>query len=154
MFLHSYGLNRRIMTLIIGRIHGLTNYSGVIATVGGPEHSTQLCLCMARPTSSSLSLTRCEKRLDQLPRGTADPGKAIMSYACGRQNDNVFFEPVDVGPILAEYVTSSARGFFRDLRRPPGADAAVAAAVAARPQQAAAKRWTVPWIVTMQKIAH
>jgi hypothetical protein len=42
-------------------------------------------------------------------------GKAIMSYACTRNNDNVFFEPADVLYIFFEYAASSARNFVEDL---------------------------------------
>ncbi len=43
-------------------------------------------------------------------------GKAIMSYACTRENDNVFYEPVDMAPVYAQYSLTSAEGFWRDLR--------------------------------------
>ncbi len=42
-------------------------------------------------------------------------GKAIMSYACQKNNDNSFFEPADVPHIFAEYAASSDRGWLDDL---------------------------------------
>ncbi|MGB2774906.1 MAG: hypothetical protein WBF31_21555, partial [Anaerolineae bacterium] len=43
-------------------------------------------------------------------------GKALMSYACGRDDDNVFFEPVDEQAVRAEYGMISTRLGFEDLR--------------------------------------
>ncbi|MBN2006427.1 MAG: IPT/TIG domain-containing protein [Anaerolineae bacterium] len=42
-------------------------------------------------------------------------GKAIMSYACARNNDNAFFEPADVVGVYYEYAVAPARDFFDDL---------------------------------------
>jgi hypothetical protein len=38
-------------------------------------------------------------------------GKAIMSYACNKQNNNVFFEPVDVQAVRAPFAPLSTAGF-------------------------------------------
>ena len=58
-------------------------------------------------------------------------GKAIMSYACDRNNNNVFFEPADVLGIYYEYTAAPARNFFDDLL-PGRASAAGAQQPAAR----------------------
>jgi hypothetical protein len=42
-------------------------------------------------------------------------GKALMSYACADDNDNVFFEPVDVPTLLFEFGVSGHRGWVEDL---------------------------------------
>ncbi len=46
-------------------------------------------------------------------------GKAIMSYACNQLSVNDFYEPVDIGSVLAMFGASSFLNFFHDLR--PGA---------------------------------
>ncbi|NIM94590.1 MAG: hypothetical protein GTO18_12895 [Anaerolineales bacterium] len=46
-------------------------------------------------------------------------GKAIMSYACGRVNNNVFFEPVDLIDIFSEMAMHSAGSFVHDLISSP-----------------------------------
>ena len=41
--------------------------------------------------------------------------KAIMSYACQRNNNNSFFEPVDIPSIFFEFAVSSGRTFLHDI---------------------------------------
>jgi hypothetical protein len=44
-----------------------------------------------------------------------DRGKAIMSYACSRNNDNVFFEPTDVSRIFQEFAMFPIRDFIETI---------------------------------------
>jgi hypothetical protein len=53
-------------------------------------------------------------------RAYTDRAKAMMSYACGRDNDNTFFEPVDLRGIFATFGATSFLDFVSDLI--PGGD--------------------------------
>ena len=61
--------------------------------------------------------TLTETQYLEQPGGTqfTDRGKAIMSYASNRSNENVFFEPTDYGTVFSEFSIADSRS-YHDLR--------------------------------------